>query len=652
MTLRMHVLGHWALYRDDALVVLPTRKARALLACLVLEPGRPQARDTLAARLWSGSAPVQARSSLRQALFEIRKALGPDAGAALVVQGAEIRLDLARIETDLDRLCAQIAAPRQIADAADAIAALDRLLPDFDTIDAEFAIWLGAARATTRARIEAQLAAIYRDPGAGVLHRLTAAQYAYRLDEFDEEAARAVMEGYVRTGRAPAAIRVYDALYARLDEDLDIEPSLQTQDLAVRIKTQDLGGDMRPQTSAPTAAQRTLSDAVAILPFDRLGGRPDDGLGALGLLEEMTCILAGLSSPPVVSSNSTRQYLGSTPSAQTVQADLGVRYVLCGSVRAAGGSTTVSAQLVEAATGTIVAARLLDYPGEDALLRPTRIARDIVKIVVPSLHAAELSRTRAIPTEAQEPYHLYLRAREQFLALTPESQTRARQLLDMALDRDPGFAPAHTLMAEWHSLSIWQGWTRDRAASEAALEDSAHRAAALSSNEGRALALLGHNRVILHRRYDEAEALFQRALDTLPNDAETLIWTVPSYAYVGQAARAVANGEKALRLSPRDPLLFRNQHFLGIAHYALGEVARAVELGLACYRRAPRYTSNLRMTLAALAAQGQTDAGMLRAHAALEPGFSVRGFMQAQAFRDPDQRTRYADHLLRAGLPA
>ena len=108
----------------------------------------------------------------------------------------------------------------------------------------------------------------------------------------------------------------------------------------------------------------------------------------------------------------------------------------------------------------------------------------------------------------------------------------------------------------------------------------------------------------------------------------------------------------ALRLSPRDPLLFRNQHFLGIAHYALGEVARAVELGLACYRRAPRYTSNLRMTLAALAAQGQTDAGMLRAHAALEPGFSVRGFMQAQAFRDPDQRTRYADHLLRAGLPA
>ena len=136
-------------------------------------------------------------------------------------------------------------------------------------------------------------------------------------------------------------------------------------------------------------------------------------------------------------------------------------------------------------------------------------------------------------------------------------------MLRRAIGLDPGYGPTHAALANWYSLRIGQGWSPDAEADARSLETMARLAIGLDTDGGRALAMLGHNRTILLREYDEALALFERALDASPNDAETLMWSSPTFAYLGDPAEAVRRAERAIALSPQDPFMFRYEHFLG-----------------------------------------------------------------------------------------
>jgi tetratricopeptide (TPR) repeat protein len=246
-----------------------------------------------------------------------------------------------------------------------------------------------------------------------------------------------------------------------------------------------------------------------------------------------------------------------------------------------------------------------------------------------------------------------LQARELIFALDQASSERAGELLREALRLDPGYAPIHTAAANWCSLRIGQGWSPDPEADRRALENFARSAIALDAGSGRALAMLAHNRTILRREYEEALNLLNRAVEASPNDAEALMWSSPTYAYTGATTEALRRAERALALSPEDPFRFRYEHFMCIAHYAAGNYDEAAHWGMHSLSRNPRYTSNLRMTAAALVGAGRAAEARPLAQQvlALQPAFRVALMIARQAFRDEDRRQQYGRHLVEAGLP-
>jgi tetratricopeptide (TPR) repeat protein len=187
----------------------------------------------------------------------------------------------------------------------------------------------------------------------------------------------------------------------------------------------------------------------------------------------------------------------------------------------------------------------------------------------------------------------------------------------------------------------------------AAMDAATRRALALDGTHARALALMGHHETILRGRHEAALPLFDRALESAPNDADVLLWSSLTHGFMGRPDETIRLAERAVALSPEDPFLFRAQHFLSLGHYLAGDVARAADLGLRSRAANPRYTANLCMTAASLAALGRDEeAHEVAANVmAVKPHFRVSRLKERLPFRDREAADRYVRHLVDAGLP-
>jgi TolB-like protein/Flp pilus assembly protein TadD len=412
-----------------------------------------------------------------------------------------------------------------------------------------------------------------------------------------------------------------------------------------------------PAAAPPPAGAATARGAeapvLAVLPFRPVAGEPDLGLFGLGVLEGVVGALATLREPVVISANTTQQFGLAAVDPREAGRRLGAGYVASGTLRRAGAQIRLTVELAEARGGAVLWQRPFDIQGEDGFEAQDRIAAVIANTLAPRVQEAELvagRRQRPIDLDA---YRLLIEARRLILKLERSAFDQAGALLARAVALDPGFAPIRTTLADWHSLRVGQGWSTDRAADTAAVEDAVAAALAGDAQNARALAMLGHNETILRRRHDDAVALFDRALAVAPNDAEALLWSAPTFAWMGDGEEAVRRARRAMALSPDDPLAFRYQHFLSIGHYVRGDLDAAAEWGLRSARANPNYTSNLRVTAAALAGAGRlAEARPLAAQVmALEPGFRVAPMIAQHAFRDDAARQRYGQRLVEAGLP-
>ncbi|WP_198373281.1 winged helix-turn-helix domain-containing tetratricopeptide repeat protein [Roseomonas rosulenta] len=393
---------------------------------------------------------------------------------------------------------------------------------------------------------------------------------------------------------------------------------------------------------------------VAVLPFRQVGA--DDGLAtfAEGVLEGVVGALAALREPVVISSNSTLRLAEDDRDPRAVGARLGARYVAGGTVRRTGAQIRLTVELAEAGSAAVLWQRSFDVSGECSFEAQDRIAAIIANTLAPRVQEAELVHARRRPPADMKAYALMLEARQLVFRMDRDAFEQAGRMLRQAAALDPEFPAVHAAIADWHSLRVGQGWSADIAADTRAVEAAVDHALARDSSHPRALALLGHNHTILRRRYDDALALFDRALAAAPNDAETWMWTSPTFAWMGEGREALRRAERALALSPEDPLIFRYEHFASIAHYASENHEAAVEWGLRSMRSSPNYTSNLRVTAAALVALGRGGdaAPLARRVLALEPGFRVGPMIAKQAFRDDAARASYGQRLVEAGLPA
>lgn len=426
----------------------------------------------------------------------------------------------------------------------------------------------------------------------------------------------------------------------------------------VRLRTMPKRGYLLdlPATAPPSPPPTGLGGVpvVAVLPL-RLP-QPDAALAlfAEGVVDGVVGMLARVQEPVVISANSTRRFTDAAPDLAAIGARLGAQYIASGTLRRTGAGLRLTMELAEAARGTVLWQRSYDLAEAASTEAEDRIAAVIAHTLAPRVQEAELRRSRAAEPRDLGAYHLLLQARRLVFRLEQGSFEAAGVLLREAAALDPDFAPTHASLAEWYSLRIGQGWSASRDGDAQALQAAADRALALDAGLARVLALLGHSHTLLSRRYDQALALFSRALDAAPNDSQAWMWSVPTHAYIGETDAALERATCAIALSPDDPLIFRHQHFRSIAHHAAQDWAAAAEWGLKSAAANPHYTSNLRMLAASLVALGRVGEARHHAQASLrlQPDFRVSLLLPRLAHRDPEARARYGRQLIAAGLPA
>lgn len=633
-----------------------SRKAQALLAYLALSGRIVTSRAFLAALLWSEVPSSNAQMSLRQILREIRSEL-PDLRQAIVIGRNEVTVDYDWLTTDIDQLVANLGLGVVGTGLTLEGALGSDLLAGLDDLSETFQEWLSESRASLERRVLDTYSVACSDPRFDWRSReLMAAAVAAR-EELSETACRVLMQAAANRGDTGTALRLYERLYNVLDKQMGMEPSPDTQELVVAIKNGTFGFDGQAATDrrAPISGATSVGGEplLVIVPFREIGGTVDRPQVGELLAEDLSAAIYAQREIRVIAATTVRHLLRDGRQPEEIADQLNAGYLLTGSILFDGTSCKLTAELSRTNGSVVIWAETMEVEYSQLLSVQSRIAQSISRQLIPSLRNTELRIAHAFRIDNLSAYHLVLRAQDEIYALEPGAFADAERLLRLGLARDPTFPVAHVAMADWHSLRLGQGWSRDPEHDRSEINLHTRTAIRLGGVNGRALAMLAHNQAIYSRAYDDALQLISEAVELTPNDAETLMWSSPTLAYTENGDAAVRNAVKAIDLSPYDPLLFRYQHFASLGFFAQGDYHLAAEYGLSSMHGNPNYTSNLRVTAASLHSCGRKgDAAEIRDQVlAIEPDFSVSAFVKRQAFRDPKRRRLFGQQLIEVGFP-
>jgi TolB-like protein/class 3 adenylate cyclase/Tfp pilus assembly protein PilF len=404
--------------------------------------------------------------------------------------------------------------------------------------------------------------------------------------------------------------------------------------------------------SRSRTTRRAKIPSIVVLPFTNLGANTSETYFGDGIVEDIIFSLAGIKGLLVIARTSALTYRGQSPDVQAIGEKVGVRYVLSGNVRRTGDRLRIGAKLTDVETNSVIWADR--YDGELAQLfdLQDRLASRIVWSIAPRVREAELTRARRKRPSSINAYDLVMQAIDLIYRMTFADFSRARPLLEKAIELDDSYAAAYTYAALWYIHNVNQGWTNDQ---EADSKEAARLAAAAverDPTDGFALAVCGHTKSVLFRDFDAAIVLFDRALEAAPSNA--MAWTLSSgtYSYTGDGASAIARAERGLRLSPVDTQAFYYLTFLCAAHYVNGTFEQAVIWGHKSMELNPNLCSTLRWLIGSLVASDQMEEAkhvaqeLCRAH----PRFTVSGYARWCPLV-PALRSEYLDRLKRAGVP-
>jgi TolB-like protein len=370
--------------------------------------------------------------------------------------------------------------------------------------------------------------------------------------------------------------------------------------------------------------------SIAVLPFRNLSGDPEQEYFADGVVEDIITGLSRIKWLFVIARNSSFTYRGPAVDVKRVGRELGVRYVLAGSVRKAGERVRINAQLVEAETTVHLWAERYDRRLEDIFALQDEITLSVVGAIEPSLRDAEIERVKRKRPDSLDAYDLVLRAIPHVYVTAPQEAAKALPLLEKALALEADYAGAHGLLAWCHEiLFVWAGFKEDNRA--AAIR---HARAAITHGRDDATALALGAFVIGMVEHDRVTAIeaFERALALSPSSALSLFLGAALLAYAGEAERAIDWAERALRLSPNDRLAY-GTHSIAIGHFLRGRYEEAVNAARRSVQSNPGFIVPHTVLAAALAKLGRTEEAKAAAMQvlALQPSFSSSGFCAAIA---------------------
>ena len=408
-----------------------------------------------------------------------------------------------------------------------------------------------------------------------------------------------------------------------------------------------------PMASAAVESPATTEKAsIAVLPFHNAGGEAEQAYFADGMAEDILGALSRFPGLLVVARQSAFAYRGRAVDVRQVGRDLGVRYVLQGSVRAADGHVRIAARLIQADTGAHLWADRYEGDLGDVFALQDRITETVVGVVAPSIQQAEIERTRRQPPGSLDAYDLFLRALSLYVRMTREDNDEACTLLKRAIELDPEYAAALGLLNMMLDCRVAQGWsTADEIAPDS--RKYMQLARQIAPHDPDVLALQARAAAYLDGRHDEAITLIERSLVVNPNSAMTRTIAGWIYVYAGQPERAIAHVQVAQRLNPDDRADFHS--WIALAH-ALLQLARdgeALDAARRAVRRAPTFVASWRILAAILGLAGRIDEAQAAMVTVLRlaPAMSLSR-MSAMPTWTAAARARYFEGLRLAGMPA
>jgi adenylate cyclase len=463
------------------------------------------------------------------------------------------------------------------------------------------------------------------------------------------------LEGLADGGGVCISGVAYDHVTGKLELEWDSLGEVTVKNIAnpVRVYRLRRAASRAPRVRVNTAFVPAHRPSIAVLPFRDLGGADSSGYLGDGIAEDVVVALASLPDLFVVSRTSTGRFRDVATDLRSVGRELGVRYVLSGSIQRNGERLRIAAELADAETQTVVWTDKIDGRVDELFELQDRVSEKTITTIAPHVREAEMRRAFGKRPESLDAYDLTLRGLDLLYRLGREEFERARGMFNQAIALDPRYATPYALSALWYSIRGEQGWSNDRDADRAEVRRLGEAALERDPFDPRALALCAHLRAFQFRDYEGALALFDRALASSPNSSVAWVRSSATYSYLGDGDEAKRRGQLGLKLSPLDPHLFFTHGILGLAFYTSGEFDEAAAWGRQSMSENPRFTANLRILAAALAAAERLDEARLVAARLLEadPSFRVTPFCERYALRDRDRRAALADLLRAAGLP-
>jgi TolB-like protein/class 3 adenylate cyclase/Tfp pilus assembly protein PilF len=447
----------------------------------------------------------------------------------------------------------------------------------------------------------------------------------------------------------------HEQVRGKLDFSFEDMGDQQVKNIVCPVRTHRVltGSPDKPAAASPTVAPPLAlpeKPSIAVLPFQNMSGDPEQEYLVDGIVEDVTAALSRFKQLFVIARSSSFVYKGRAIDIQQVARQLGVRYVLEGSIRRAGNRVRITGQLIDAASRAHLWADRFDGELEDIFELQDRVTENVVGALAPTLRQAEIERAwRKLPASL-DAYEYLLRAMPHVTANTPGEIPKAIRLLNEALRLDPNYAYAHALLATVNGQIFRSAVEPAREEARAQCTFHGQRAILLGADDSAALANAGFALLIAAQDVGTARAALDRAVMLNPNSALALTFRSLVLSMTGEAQAAINDANKALRLSPLDPGSFLPHMGIVVARLWLGEYDEAARSARHAIEKNPRYPMAYAWLMVAECARGdkataQTEFGHL---AEIIPDFGPPGLAKMFEIFPPVLREK-AFEALRAG---
>ncbi len=392
--------------------------------------------------------------------------------------------------------------------------------------------------------------------------------------------------------------------------------------------------------------------SVAVLPFISLSDDPEQEYFADGIVED---IIAGLSRMRwlfVIARNSSFTFKGRSVDPKQVGRELGVRYLLVGSVRKAANRVRINAQLVDVSSGESLAAQRVDGTLDDIFELQDQVTASVISALLPSLERAEIARARRKPIESLDAYDLYLRAMSHVYRWTKDSHDDALRLFYKVIELEPDFASAYGMAARCYTFRTANGWMTSPAADADEVLRLCRAVMVLGQDDAIALCTAGHALARVVGDTETGAQLVNRALELSPNLGSAWFFGGWVSVWRSEPNDGITRFLRAMRLSPVDPQMFNMQAGTAAAHFIACRYDEACAWAELALKDQPEFGSALRIITASHALGGRLQeaqkifARLMRA----DPGLCAANIKDRVVYRRPADNARLLEGLCIAGL--